>query len=156
MITAMEIDTKQELQDTSPTTDFSYDMDLDLPIHTPILSLEYSNFKQSNHDLCEYNDYPLVLKFVSMSSILHRYYSYILYNTIRLFPLKFTLQEEPKVLMIEGPKNAQTSIDKKVYYEIEKESPVKGSFLPLKRKMHCCSMGIKHMKLSYYNDNLIF
>lgn len=152
----MEIDTKQELPDLGLTTDFSYEMDLDLPIHTPILALECLTFKQNNHDFYECNDYPLTLKYVSMSSILHWYYSYILYNTIRLFPLKISIPQQTKLLMLEGPKNVQPSIDKEVCYEIEKELNIEGNFLPLKRKMHYCSMPIKHVKLSYYNDIIIF
>lgn len=156
MLAAMEIDTKQELSDLGPATDFPYDMDLDLPIHSPILALECLTFKQSSHDLCDCDYYPLALKYFSISSILHWYYSYILYNTIRLFPLKITLPQQPKLFMLEAPKNVQPSIDMKVCYKSDKELNMEGNFLPLKRKMHCCSMPIKHMKLSYYNDIIIF
>lgn len=91
------------------------------------------------------------------STIIHRYYSYILFATIKLFPMKGASNKQDNMRTIEAPKPefSQRS-ERETRIDYDKFSMDDDILLPQKRKDEQYSFPTKHTKLSYYNDVMSF
>ncbi|OMJ67614.1 hypothetical protein SteCoe_35180 [Stentor coeruleus] len=155
MLLAMELDSTLDSQVSSMILDTNWAMDID--------SLQ----KVSKNSL---SDFPR-----PSSTIIHKYYSYILFATIKLFPMKEISNKQINVRMIETPKPRFSQISEKGARIENGKFPMTDDILlpqkrkvkqylfmtddillPQKRKVKQYLFPTKYMKLSFYNDVMTF
>lgn len=153
MISGMELDPQQELQNYDFLSEELLEMDLDEAFQEDQSQMSCLNIWISNKNISENKKATSSPQIVLSQDLLHKYYSYILYNTSKLFPTSSPPPQQKKLLMLEAPKVLSLpSHQKEPFNLIVNDSTSETSFLPIKRQSQSCSYPTKVQKLSYYND----
>ncbi|OMJ95116.1 hypothetical protein SteCoe_1659 [Stentor coeruleus] len=152
MISGMELDLQQELQNHDTLSEKQWEMDLDEAFQEDKTLASFPKIWISNKKISENKETTPSLEIVLSPDLLHRYYSYILYNTSRLFPMNSSSSQKKNLLMLEAPKIDEPNWQNEPFYTSLKDYPSELSFLPMKRQSKSCSYPKKFQKLSYYND----